>query len=478
MKSITFAHFEAGIVDDPSNESKGGFEFASGIDIFSEPGVAKASFAMAAVSGLPTISSMPKGFATAVDSATLYGFLAVNDKIYVTTDGINFSLFLTDSQGTINNLSTYNGYVFYVSGAVLGRCPITNSAAKTDNWQTLASASAYPMKVHAGNLQIGNGRYISSIDELFNFTAQAMKVPTDWSILTLATYQGRLMIGTAILNNAGVIVGEDATVFDWDGIILSSGTALPNAAYPLSKRGMNLLLTTGQGLFGFPDKKGELFTFDGARFNPFRQLSPFTLNTDLALMGSSGCEHLDTLLFAGTVSTAPGIFQLKGGAIVQAFVGAPVTPGAAESAQLGLVASGFDGKVFVSYFRAADSSYHVDYLTSNRQNNAVMRTLWHRITHLRGVQPDRLKRWGGVKLNLKPLTSGCSVAVAYRTDRTAAFVDSGYTITSANQARAVIFALQPRSREIQFRFTYTTNGTATPELLSYDPLFEVLNRVA
>jgi hypothetical protein len=101
----------------------------------------------------------------------------------------------------------------------------------------------------------------------------------------------------------------------------------------------------------------------------------------------------------------------------------------------------------------------------------MIRTLWHRI------ETDKIKRWSGVKLNLKPLPSGCSVAVAYRTDRNASFSDSGYTINSANQDKPVIFAARPRSREIQFKFTYTTSTTNTPELLSYDPLFDVLKTV-
>jgi hypothetical protein len=90
---------------------------------------------------------------------------------------------------------------------------------------------------------------------------------------------------------------------------------------------------------------------------------------------------------------------------------------------------------------------------------------------------DKLKRWGGVKLNLKALPASTSVKVEYRTDRKASFTDPSITITSSNQDKPAIFAAQPRTREIQYRFTYTINTTSTPEMLSYDPLFEVLNTV-
>ena len=76
------------MIDDPSVEDKGGFEFASGISIFEEPGVIKANFAMAACTGLPSIFTMPRALVTTVISGTLTGFLTVDDKIYTSTDGI------------------------------------------------------------------------------------------------------------------------------------------------------------------------------------------------------------------------------------------------------------------------------------------------------------------------------------------------------------------------------------------------------
>jgi hypothetical protein len=126
--------------------------------------------------------------------------------------------------------------------------------------------------------------------------------------------------------------------------------------------------------------------------------------------------------------------------------------------------------LYVGYYKASNTSYHIEHLSSNRQNNAVVKTLWHR------VRTDKLKRWGGVKLNLKPLASGCSVAVAYRTDRNASFTSAG-TVSSTNQDKPIVLAAQPRSKEIQFQFTYTTSTTNTPELTSYDPLYEILSTV-
>ena len=72
------------------------------------------------------------------------------------------------------------------------------------------------------------------------------------------------------------------------------------------------------------------------------------------------------------------------------------------------------------------------------------------------------------------MAADTAVTVAYRTGRDAAFVDMPHTVTAANQDRPIMFSARPRSREIQFRLTFTTSGATTPELISYDPLFDTL----
>jgi hypothetical protein len=138
MKQFTFRNFEVGIVDNSSIETQGGFEFASGIDIFSEPGVAKASFAMTPVSGLPLLFTMPRSLVTGLSGGVLYGYVTVDRAIYESTDGINWTLFLTSSLCVIDNLAIYNGYIFYTTNPNLGRCPI--HTGQSDTWQTLSAA--------------------------------------------------------------------------------------------------------------------------------------------------------------------------------------------------------------------------------------------------------------------------------------------------------------------------------------------------
>jgi hypothetical protein len=469
MRIRSYGNFQVGMVDDPSVEDKGGFEFASGMDIFSEPGVLKANFALTAISGLsPT--TFARWLKVTTDASSLRGYLAYGDKIYESTDGVTWSSFLTNANGTILGLDIWAGYVMYASTTKLGRCPVGNAAGKNDSWQTIDTDSEWhPMQQQGGTLKVGAGRYIVSVDESFNFTAQAMKIPIGYRVRTLANYFTKLFVGSRFADYGATVPTHDATVFDWRGTVLATGTALPDNPYPLSKRGMAALLASGQGLFAFPDREGEIYIFNGATFVPYKKLHIISNNGELVVSPPSVTEHIDSTLFTGDSAYFPGIYQMKDGAICQAFVPSAISPGATEQITFGFLASCFDGKVLVSYHKPSTSTYHIEYVGTNRQNNAVVRTLYHR------AQTDRLKRWMGVKLNLKPMAANTVVTVAYRTSRDASFTSAPYTITSANQDKPVIFTAQPRSREIQLKLTYTTSTTTTPELLDYDLLYDVIS---
>jgi hypothetical protein len=334
-----------------------------------------------------------------------------------------------------------------------------------------------PIVRQGGTLKIGSGRYVHSVDEAFAATFQALKLQNELYAQTLANHFSNLYVGTSPDPNGGLAVGQGSSVFSWNGIILSSGSALPSGAYEMTQRGMHALITDSRTLYGFPDQTGEIHIFDGAGFSLLRKLFYVANKGRLAINAEAVEQYDDTILFAGNTDVVPGVFQMQGRAICQAFVPAGVTPGSDASINISFVKRGTSlgttgqAILYIGYFKSSDSSYHIEKTTTNRQNNAVVKTLWHRIG------TDKLKRWGGVKLNLKDLPTGTSVKVEYRTDRRASFTDPSISITSSNQNKPAIFTAHPRSREIQFQFTYTTNGANTPELLSYDPLYEILNSV-
>jgi hypothetical protein len=482
MKSLPFAGFQVGIVDDPFNDTNGGFEFASGMDIFSEPGVLKACNALAEVSygtgATPTAT--PLWMVDTIDSlGATHAYIATGTKLLESTDGSTFNLFLTNSKGVNKGLGVFGDFVYYAADGYIGLVQIGVGGGAIDNYYTYGTYTAsdyYPIIQQGGTLKIAAGRYITSVDESLTFTPQAFKLPTNNLILCLTDHFDNIYIGGK-WGYAGGSTAYDSSVFTWRGTVLSSGSALPDTVYKMKLQGMNALLSDGRILYAFPDSTGEILTFDSVGFPIARKLFYVANKGSLTVRPGAVSQYKDSILFAGDTNVVPGVFQMQGGVICQSFVPSGATPGVDSSITIGFIKVAFDGSVYIGYKKASDSSYHIEKTTTNRQNGAVVRTVWHHAGGIKNRYVDHLKRWCGVKFNLKPMASGCSIKVEYRTDTNASFTDSGVTVDSSNQEKPAIFPAQPRSRSIQFRFTYTTSGSNTPEMFSYDVLFEVLSRI-
>ena len=226
MQASTYGDFQVGIVDNPSIEDKGGFEFASGMDIFSEPGVLKACAAMAEVSygAGATPIDVPRWAVDTADGSSIRIYVAAGAKLLESTDGATFNLFLTNSQGNILGLEIFNNYVWYPSATKLGRVTVGSAGSANDTFGTIDSETEYhPLVRQGGTLKGGAGRYVFSVDEASVLTAQAMKLPLGYRIRALTEYFTRLFGGTKFGALSGAVTTSDSTVFDWRGTVLSSG---------------------------------------------------------------------------------------------------------------------------------------------------------------------------------------------------------------------------------------------------------------
>lgn len=474
MKIASHGNFQAGMVDDPSREDKGGFEYAGGMDIFSEPGVLKANNAMTEVTygASATPADVPRWMVDTTDASNIRAYIVAGDKILESTDGTTWNLFLTNGQGSNLGLGIWAGYVVYPSATKIGRTLVGNAAGKDDSYITTLDSDTefHPIVPQGGTLKIGAGRYIASLDESFNFTARAMKLTTEYRVRCLAEYMTNLFMGTRIGAATGSVLNSDSSVFAWRGTVLSSGSALPDTPFPMKLRGMNALISDGRRLHAFPDRQGDILIYDGAGFPEFRSMTFIKNQVGLTVQPGAVTQARDnSILFSGEITSFPGIFQMKDGAICQSFVPAGFTPGENAACTIGFVKTSFNGIVLVGYYKNSDGSYHIEKSTGNKQNNAQIRTLWHK------ERTDKPKRWYGVKLNLKPMAANTVVTVSYRTERDAAFTSVSQTITPSTQDKPILLPVQPRSREIQWKFVYTTSTTNTPELLSYENLFDPLN---
>jgi hypothetical protein len=458
------------------------------MDVFAEPGVMKASRAMVNVNLLGGISlSVPiTCMVEVIDGSGLPRlYVAHGSDIWESTNGVDFSLFLTNSKGQILSLAAWNGYIFYPSDADIGRVPVGNAASKDDDFFAAADGvvddnNYHPMVVQGGTLKIGNGRYVASVDESFAFTAQALKLPIGYTVKTMEVFNDYLFVGANEGQASAGISSSKATVFEWRGILPATGSALPDAIYTLNTQGIHALVSNGTDLYAFPGNTGAAWVFTGAGFVKLLDVFPdqTALRPGISIIEifpNSVAPFEGSLLYSGQFNNQHGVYQIKDGRFTQALVPSFVTPGELSSnvRQTAFLRSAFLDNIYLSTWKAntfpAASEYFFQSMSTNRQNNAMMRTLWHRIG------TDRFKRFGGIRLNLKPMPANTAVSIAYRTGRTDSFTNAPHTVTAANQNKPVLFPVRPKGKEIQFRLTFTTSGSTTPELTSYDVLFDALN---
>jgi hypothetical protein len=111
------------MVDDPSVDDRGGFEFASGMDVFSEPGVMKANQNMQSVTfGTGAeLEGLPTAMVDTTDAVSNLAYVAAGLKILETTNGSAFDLFLTNSQGVNLGLWSSQDLVDTLSSRLMSR---------------------------------------------------------------------------------------------------------------------------------------------------------------------------------------------------------------------------------------------------------------------------------------------------------------------------------------------------------------------
>jgi hypothetical protein len=164
-----------------------------------------------------------------------------------------------------------------------------------------------------------------------------MKLPSGYRIRSLAEYLTNLYLGTRYGAATGAVTVANSSAFGWRGTVLSSGSALPDTPYPMSLRALNAFVTDGRKLFAFPDRQGEILEFDGIGFPTYKKIFPIVqAGGSLVVSPGGACQHIDeSILFSGEMDVIPGVYQMKNGAICQAFVPAGATPGVDSSINIG-----------------------------------------------------------------------------------------------------------------------------------------------
>lgn len=192
-----------------------------------------------------------------------------------------YTLLTGNTAGAILGAEIYKNYLFiftstkiHVYGSLTN---VGNTATWTNNWQTIDSDSSYHPSIASQDdlMYIGAGRYVVSLEEettfdpadagTYTFTAQALNLPENYRIKTLAELGQFLAIGTWM--GANVFDLKVADIFLWD-------RTAPTFELPIKndENGINAMVSDGNLLYYVAGHNGEIYVTNGTSKELFYKL--------------------------------------------------------------------------------------------------------------------------------------------------------------------------------------------------------------
>ena len=164
------------------------------------------------------------------------------------------------------------------------------------NTFTTGTQSPRPAVILNDNLYIGNGRYVSRIDDAGNFTAEAATLPEDYIIRSIDVFNNRIYISA---DNDNL-----ATIFVWDGVSAESDRVENLENHSVAP----IIKAVGGVLWVFATLPGAyintwIYTFNGSSFNKV-----FTMPFKVIGANDGPAIYNGGLLFP-TTETSTGIYE-------------------------------------------------------------------------------------------------------------------------------------------------------------------------
>lgn len=195
-----------------------------GVDVHTEPGVAKANYKMVLEASSEDDPQVIDGLVNAIIPVSggdtyLFGKDNTDGAVWKRTSAGVYSLSYSRVVSNSRNAGAfvYGGYIYFASADKLHRIAIADLANNDwatdvdENWATFTNnISWHPMIVVNNVLYIGDGNTISQVEDT-TFSANALDLPEDYSVKCLAKAFTNLVIGTIINRET-----NRCSIFDWN----------------------------------------------------------------------------------------------------------------------------------------------------------------------------------------------------------------------------------------------------------------------
>jgi len=309
-----------------------GYQEIVGLDITSQPGMAKLSYKPKIVIAGATIGQTPSAACSANNTGGLdYRFIISLGKVYYSTnDGETW----VEKTGWTNSAFTgcfvYKNYFFLITAVGLDIMAISTQTITTA-WQTFAGGTAAVGTITPAiwarddKAYIGVGKQIRSIlnvADAFNsgtatYNDNALDLPSNTECTCFEELGNQLLIGTRVVTAAGNFDETLGIIYPWDKLAASFGNPTK-----MKEAGVWAMLTTpGAGGTGYvtyiwAGTKGNIYVTNGSTTNFLRRIPLDYSDTNETLVYPNAVFQRKAKLYfgvsyqAGTISPL-GVYSMN-----------------------------------------------------------------------------------------------------------------------------------------------------------------------
>lgn len=256
-----------------SKSDQTGFYSITNADVHTELGLLQNNLALASESTTPNEPFIEEILSNgdAILASTTSG------KIWKRTAAGVFSLVHTNTNGINKGIKLWLGYVYYCTTAKAGRIAEANASSEAtwstqnDSWASFTLGGAYkPMAIIGSGLYIGDSYYVAVIDSTHTFIADALDIPSMFTITVVADIGKNLFAGTIIGNNVNWCMG-----YLWNRVSPSW-----NEEYKVQDIGFNCVIPCDNLTVFSVGKSGQLVYLGGSAILKFKKIKGATTDVN------------------------------------------------------------------------------------------------------------------------------------------------------------------------------------------------------